>query len=210
MPTFVNRVLRVALFLGLIAGAISKASAQVAFPPGVDWSNATPDQISQAVFDAVKSNPDNVLSIVKSSMQSVMDTGRYPQGFTGGKQDDDPTRPPTLEDMAGRVAESATRANPNAAAEIASAVAEMVPTAALQVAEAVAAVAPQAASDIAQAVLEAVPSLDPVLVEQTVNEGANSGENGGGGAGGSGGGPAPLPIPGGGGSGGGVTRPGDS
>lgn len=184
---------------------LSVASAQVGFPPGINWSNATPEQIAAAVFEAVQRDPDAAVSIVQSAIQSVSDTGRYPQGFAGGKQDDDPDRPPTLEEMAEIVAQSAARANPSAAAAIAAAAASMVPTAALQVAKAVAAIAPQSAGDITQAVSEVVPSLDPVLLEEAVNEGSTSGQNGGGDGGGTGGG---LPIGGGGsGGGGGVPTP---
>jgi hypothetical protein len=49
------------------------------FPLGVDWSNASPDQISAAVLTAVKSDPENATDIATAAMDGVRQSGRFPK-----------------------------------------------------------------------------------------------------------------------------------
>ena len=49
------------------------------FPPGVDWNNATPDQISAAVLAAVKSDPENATDIATAAMDGAQQSGRFPK-----------------------------------------------------------------------------------------------------------------------------------
>jgi hypothetical protein len=61
------------------------------FPEGVTWKNATPTQISDAVFTAVKANPDGAVEIVEAAMDEIKDTGRFPiTAGDDGKQCIDP------------------------------------------------------------------------------------------------------------------------
>jgi hypothetical protein len=110
-----------ALALLLVAPTASFAVA-VAFPPGVDWNNATPEQIRRAVYDAVKADPNSAIEIVSSSINSVAQTGRFPRaGETDGKQVLDPGVD-TFEEVSDQIGDAAAEANPEMAAQIAEAV----------------------------------------------------------------------------------------
>jgi uncharacterized membrane protein YgcG len=94
------------------------------FPPGVDWTSATPEQIRQAVFEAVKQDPENAVEIVQAAMEMVQQTGRYPNsGAADGKQVVDPDDGiVTLPEIADQIAQGAIQANPALAAQITQAV----------------------------------------------------------------------------------------
>jgi hypothetical protein len=118
-----------ALLLGLMPVFTSQAqesSPEFAFPPGVDWNNATPDQIADAVFNAVKSNPDAAPEIAVAGLQSAAGTGRWVQtAAQDGKQSVDPDGSagnPGIEDIANVISDAASRANPAMAPQINSAI----------------------------------------------------------------------------------------
>jgi hypothetical protein len=122
-----------ALVLGLMPVFNSQAqesSTEFGFPPGVDWNNATPDQIADAVYNAVKSNPDAAPEIAVAGLQSAAGTGRWVQTATqDGKQSVDPdgsAGDPGIEDIANVISDAASRANPAMAPQIQSAVANAV------------------------------------------------------------------------------------
>jgi len=121
-------------FLALMAGfalmpaaQAQSAPAEFKFPPGVDWNNATPDQIADAVFNAVKSNPDAAPEIAVAGLQSAAATGRWSRtAVQDGKQTMDPdgsASDPGIEDIANVISDAASRANPAMAPQIQSAVA---------------------------------------------------------------------------------------
>lgn len=106
-------------FLSVAAPLLLMVSAAVAapafnFPTGVDWSNATPEQVRDAVFQAVKEDPENAVEIVQSAMEMVQNTGRYPNaGPTDGKATVDPDDGVvTLAEVANQIAQGAIQANP--------------------------------------------------------------------------------------------------
>jgi hypothetical protein len=124
-------------FLALVLGLMPVFNAQAqesspkfAFPPGVDWNNATPDQIADAVFNAVKSNPDAAPEIAVAGLESAAGTGRWVQtAAQDGKQSVDPdgsAGDPGIEDIANVISDAASRANPAMAPQIQSAVANAV------------------------------------------------------------------------------------
>ena len=102
------------------------------FPSGVDWSNATPDQISDAVYKAVQENPERAVEIVTAALEAAKGTGRFPSIATSdGKQfvdPDNPNREGTIEDVADRIGNAAKSANPALAPQIDAAVMSSVPT----------------------------------------------------------------------------------
>ena len=102
------------------------------FPSGVDWSNATPDQISKAVYEAVQDNPEQAVEIVTAALNAAKNTQRFPSIATSdGKQFVDPenTDPTgTIEDVAQRIGNAAKQANPAMAPQIDAAITSMVPT----------------------------------------------------------------------------------
>ena len=119
-----------ALVLGLMPVFNSQAqesSTEFGFPPGVDWNNATPDQIADAVFNAVKSNPDAAPEIAVAGLESAAGTGRWVQtAAQDGKQSVDPdgsAGDPGIEDIANVISDAASRANPAMAPQINSAIA---------------------------------------------------------------------------------------
>ncbi len=59
------------------------------FPEGVNWNNATPTQISEAIFAAVSANPDSAPEIAVAGLDEAMRTGRFPIPYDG-KQSVDP------------------------------------------------------------------------------------------------------------------------
>lgn len=102
------------------------------FPSGVDWTNATQDQISDAVYRAVKDNPDSAVEIVTAALETAKNVGRWPSIATSdGKQfvdADNPNREGTIEDLAERIGNAAKSANPALAPQIDAAVMSSVPT----------------------------------------------------------------------------------
>jgi hypothetical protein len=119
-----------ALVLGLMPVFNSQAqesSTEFGFPPGVDWNNATPDQIADAVFNAVKSNPDAAPEIAVAGLESAAGTGRWVNTASqDGKQSVDPdgsAGDPGIEDIANVISDAASRANPAMAPQINSAIA---------------------------------------------------------------------------------------
>jgi hypothetical protein len=67
------------------------------FPPGVNWNNASPTQISEAVYNAAKSDPDNVVDVSTAALDEIKKTGRFPA--TDSKQAVDPEPKRTLFDV---------------------------------------------------------------------------------------------------------------
>jgi uncharacterized membrane protein YgcG len=119
-----------ALVLGLMPVFNSQAqesSTEFGFPPGVDWNNATPDQIADAVFNKVKSNPDAAPEIAVAGLQSAAATGRWARtADQDGKTNVDPdgsAGDPGIEDIANVISDAASRANPAMAPQISSAIA---------------------------------------------------------------------------------------
>jgi hypothetical protein len=121
-------------FLALVLGLMPVFNAQAqesspkfTFPPGVDWNNATPDQIADAVFNAVKSNPDAAPEIAVAGLESAAGTGRWVRAAgQDGKQSVDPdgsAGDPGIEDIANVISDAASRANPAMAPQINSAIA---------------------------------------------------------------------------------------
>lgn len=104
--------------------AVAAAAPVFEFPPGVDWGNATPEQIREAVFEAVKKDPENAVEIVKAAMEMVQQTGRFPNsGAADGKQVVDPEDGiVTLPEVADQIAQGAIQANPAMASQITQAV----------------------------------------------------------------------------------------
>ena len=102
------------------------------FPSGVDWSNATPDQISRAVYEAAQDNPDQVVDIVLAALNTAKSTQRFPSIATSdGKQYVDPdnvNREGTIEDLAERIGNAGKQANPSMAPQIDAAIMSAVPT----------------------------------------------------------------------------------
>jgi hypothetical protein len=122
--TFLALVLGFAL---MPATEAQGAPVEFGFPPGVDWNNATPDQIADAVFNAVKNNPDAAPDIAVAGLESAAGTGRWARAAVqDGKQTPDPdgsSGDPGIEDIANRISDAASRANPAMAPEINSAIA---------------------------------------------------------------------------------------
>lgn len=124
IPTaFVHQLGR-SLALLLLTLAVSWSAPAFEFPPGVDWTNATPEQIRQAVFEAVKEDPENAVEIVQAAMEMVQQTGRFPNsGAADGKQVVDPDDGiVTLPEIADQIAQGAIQANPALAMQITQAV----------------------------------------------------------------------------------------
>ena len=114
---------RAALAL-LVSAVAAFAAPEFKFPPGVNWSSASPEQIREAVFAAVKENPDNAIEIVQAAMENVQKTGRFPnEGAGDNKQVIDPDDGiVTLPEVAEQIAQGAIQANPAMAALISQAV----------------------------------------------------------------------------------------
>lgn len=124
-----------ALFLSAQSSVAQGFDVGSSFPAGVDWSNATPDQISEAVYKASKANPDQVVEIVTAALNTAKGTQRFPSIATSdGKQfidPDNPNREGTIEDLAERIGNAAKEANPAMAPQIDAAVMSLVPTVSL-------------------------------------------------------------------------------
>lgn len=115
-----------ALVLVAFTVSVARAAPDIALPPGVDWTSATPEQIREAVFAAVKNNPDSAVEVVQAAIESVKATGRYPNaGTSDGKQVVDPDDGVvTLPEIADQIAQAAIQANPAMAAQITQAVSQ--------------------------------------------------------------------------------------
>lgn len=101
----------------------STQAASIKLPPGTNWHTATPDQISEAVFNAVQKNPDKATEIVAEAIEQIAKTGRFSRrGIQDGKQVIEPGGVMGFEDMAEQIGQAATRANPAQSAQIAQAV----------------------------------------------------------------------------------------
>lgn len=70
------------------------------FPPGVDWNNATPEQMVDTVYVAAKSYPDGAADVVAAAVDETKKTGRFPviEG-TDAKMSIDPKPRRTLFDV---------------------------------------------------------------------------------------------------------------
>ena len=125
-------VRRSAFLLVVAVGSVTSSVAQTdsfkfGFPPGVDWNSATPEQMVQSVFDAAKNSPDAAADVAAAGVLAAAQTGRWPrEGSQDGKQTTDPDGSggdPTIEEVAGMIADAAKQANPAMAPQIDSAVA---------------------------------------------------------------------------------------
>lgn len=117
---------------GFAPPAVAQSGAyDNAFPPGVNWNNATPEQIAEAVFTAVKNNPDAAPDLAVNGLQAAAGTGRWNlAGAEDGKQSVDPDGSggdPSLQDIAQVIGDAAKRANPAMAPQIDSAIAGALP-----------------------------------------------------------------------------------
>lgn len=123
--------LSVGLMQAVLSMPVAAQSYEFGFPPGVDWNNATPEQISDAVFNAVKNNPDAAPDIAVSGLQSAAGTGRWTKvGSQDNKQSVDPdgsSGDPSFDDIANAITDAAKRGNPAMAPQIDSAVAGAMP-----------------------------------------------------------------------------------
>jgi len=173
----------VGVLLSSYPSAAQEVPTTLTFPSGVDWTNATSDQIVEAVFQAAQQNPDKALEIAVNALNSAKATQRFPSlASYDGKQVADPGKLDprgTIEDLAQRIGDAAKQANP------------------------------ALASQIDTALLTAVPGVGLL----TGTDGGSSGGSGGGGTTGGGGVPLPGGFgggSGGGGSGGGGSGGGGS
>jgi len=175
-PSAALRWLAVVLFSALMPAVVHAQYDLSGFlPPGVSVSNATPQQITEAVLAAAKQNPDAAADIASGSFQSVFDAGRYRLAADqDGKQTADPdgsSSDPTLEEWSQMIGDAAKQANP--------------------------AMAPQIDSAMASALSAAQTAV------ASGSTGTGGGDSGGGSGGG--GPPTPAGFPGGGGGGGGSS-----
>jgi hypothetical protein len=120
--------------VGLVFSSYPSLAQQVpttlAFPSGVDWSNATTDQIAEAVFQSAQQNPDQALQIAVDALNAAKATQRFPSLTSyDGKQSADQRPDPqgTIEELAQRIGDAAKQANPALASQIDSALLTAVP-----------------------------------------------------------------------------------
>ncbi len=120
--------------IGLIFSSYPSLAQQVpttlAFPSGVDWSNATTDQIAEAVFQSAQQNPDQALQVAVDALNAAKATQRFPSlASYDGKQSADQRPDPqgTIEELAQRIGDAAKQANPALASQIDSALLTAVP-----------------------------------------------------------------------------------
>lgn len=108
--------------------AAEQTPATLQFPAGVDWSNASFDQISESVYQTAKANPDQALQIAVDALNAAKATQRFPSvtSMSDGKQTVDPSG--SIEELARRIGEAAKQANPSLAPQIESAMISGVPT----------------------------------------------------------------------------------
>jgi hypothetical protein len=120
--------------IGFVFSSYSSLAQQVpttlAFPSGVDWSNATTDQIAEAVFQSAQQNPDQALQVAVDALNAAKATQRFPSlASYDGKQSADQRPDPqgTIEELAQRIGDAAKQANPALASQIDSALLTAVP-----------------------------------------------------------------------------------
>jgi hypothetical protein len=120
--------------IGLVFSSYPSLAQQVpttlAFPSGVDWSNATTDQISEAVFQSAQQNPDQALQVAVDALNAAKATQRFPSlASYDGKQSADQRPDPqgTIEELAQRIGDAAKQANPALASMIDTALLTAVP-----------------------------------------------------------------------------------
>ena len=120
--------------IGFVFSSYSSLAQQVpttlAFPSGVDWSNATTDQIAEAVFQSAQQNPDQALQIAVDALNAAKATQRFPSlASYDGKQSADQRPDPqgTIEELAQRIGDAAKQANPALASQIDTALLTAVP-----------------------------------------------------------------------------------
>lgn len=120
--------------IGLVFSSYPSLAQQVpttlAFPSGVDWSNATTDQISEAVFQSAQQNPDQALQVAVDALNAAKATQRFPSlASYDGKQSADQRPDPqgTIEELAQRIGDAAKQANPALASQIDTALLTAVP-----------------------------------------------------------------------------------
>ena len=107
--------------VGLVTSSVAQTdSPAFGFPPSVGWNSATPGQVVQSAFDAAA-------DVAAAGVLAAAQTGRWPREESqDGKQTTDPDGSggdPTIEDVAGKIADAAKQANPAMAPQIDSAVA---------------------------------------------------------------------------------------
>ena len=120
--------------IGLVLSSYPSLAQQVpttlAFPSGVDWSNATTDQIAEAVFQSAQQNPDQALQVAVDALNAAKATQRFPSlASYDGKQSADQRPDPqgTIEELAQRIGDAAKQANPALASQIDTALLTAVP-----------------------------------------------------------------------------------
>jgi len=120
--------------VGLVLSSYPSLAQQVpttlAFPSGVDWSNATTDQIAEAVFQSAQQNPDQALQVAVDALNAAKATQRFPSlASYDGKQSADQRPDPqgTIEELAQRIGDAAKQANPALASMIDTALLTAVP-----------------------------------------------------------------------------------
>ena len=120
--------------IGLVFSSYPSLAQQVpttlAFPSGVDWSNATTDQIAEAVFQSAQQNPDQALQVAVDALNAAKATQRFPSlASYDGKQSADQRPDPqgTIEELAQRIGDAAKQANPALASQIDTALLTAVP-----------------------------------------------------------------------------------
>jgi hypothetical protein len=179
MKIFSLPLLAMAAFLSCSQSGL----ATLQFPPGIDWSNATVDQISESVYQSAKADPDQALQIALDALNAAKSTQRFPSvvSMSDGEQAVDPSG--SIEELARRIGEAAKQANPALAPQIEAAMTSGVPTIGL-----ITGTDPTSS---------AVGSGKSVISEDGGYDGGSDGGSGGGATGGG------VPLPGGFGGGGG-------
>jgi hypothetical protein len=124
MKIFSLPLLAIAVFLSCAQPVL----ATLQFPSGIDWSNATTDQISESVYQSAKADPDQALQIAVDALNAAKSTQRFPSvvSMSDGKQVVDPSG--SIEELARRIGEAAKQANPALAPQIEAAMTSGVPT----------------------------------------------------------------------------------
>lgn len=103
--------------------------ALIRLPFAKTWETASPEDIRNAILQAVKRNPERAPELVQAAIQSVKMTGRFPSSGAGDSKqviEDNGDGETSLEELAAMIGEAAAEANPAMAAEIAQAVATAV------------------------------------------------------------------------------------
>jgi len=108
--------------------AAQQVPSTLEFPSGISWSNANPDQIAQAVYQASAKDPDNAMNYAVEALKAAQATQRFPSlASYDGKQQVDANPEGTSEDLARRIGDAAKQANPDAGPQIDAALFSMLP-----------------------------------------------------------------------------------